>query len=195
VTLPDDLLELRVSELLDTLASDRRVPGGGSAAAVAVALATALVGKVARVSRGQWLGASGAVAQADALRLRAAPLAQADAAAYAAALVALRPGAGPSPRAERVSDALAEAAAIPLRVAEAGADVAELAALTAEKGDPDLRGDALAAALLAAAATEAAARLVEINLATTEADERVGHARELGAQARAAARRVLLLGP
>jgi formiminotetrahydrofolate cyclodeaminase len=193
VASPDDMLELRVSELLEALASERRAPGGGSAAAVAVALAAALVGKAARASRDRWPEASGAVAQADALRLRAGPLAQADAEAYAAALAALRPATASSRAPQRVGDALAEAAAVPLRVAEAGADVAELAALTAEKGDPDLRGEALAAALLAAAATETGARLVEINLATTEADERVGHARELGARARAAARRPLLL--
>jgi methenyltetrahydrofolate cyclohydrolase len=194
VTSPDDLLELRVSELLDSVASDSRAPGGGSAAAVALALAAALVGKAARASRAQWAEAGGAVAQSDALRLRVGPLAQADAEAYTAAVAALRPAAGRSPTTDHVRTALGAAAAVPLTIAEGGADVAELAAHTAANCDPDLRGDAIAAALLATAATEAAARLVEINLLTTETDERVGRARELGARARAATRGALGLG-
>ena len=66
--------------------------------------------------------------------------------------------------------ALLQAAEVPLRIAEAAADVAELAALAAAEGAPHLRPDATAAAALAEAATRAAAHLVEINLAIVPGD-------------------------
>jgi formiminotetrahydrofolate cyclodeaminase len=150
-----------------------------------------------RLSREHWPHAQGASAQAEALRRRVAVLAKADAEVYARAVEALRdrtegaPGSGD----EALGEALAAAAAIPLQIAQAGADTCELAADAAENCEPDLRGDAVAAALFAEAATRAAARLVEINLATTEADARVGHARELVARSRTATERALAVNP
>ena len=87
--------------------------------------------------------------------------------------------------------ALLQAAEVPLRIAEAAADVAELAALAAAEGSPHLRPDATAAAALAEAATRAAAHLVEINLATVPGDRHSergrapGRSRRRGARARA----------
>ena len=65
-------------------------------------------------------------------------------------------------------------------------EVAELAADLACRGRRSLEGDATAGALLAEAATRAAARLVELNLAGQPGDARVGAAREHAARARAA---------
>jgi formiminotetrahydrofolate cyclodeaminase len=62
---------------------------------------------------------------------------------------------------------------VPLRVAEAGAGVAALAALLAAGGNPNTRGDALTAGLLAAAGTRASCALVRINLAAAAGDERL----------------------
>ena len=57
-------------ELLIQVASDRRTPAAGSAAAAAAELATALVVKSARRSREVWPEAGGAIAQANALAIR-----------------------------------------------------------------------------------------------------------------------------
>jgi formiminotetrahydrofolate cyclodeaminase len=169
---------LRIDTLLDALAAEEPAPGGGSAAAIVGAMAAALCAKVARFS-----GDGGAVAQAEALRRRLTTLAAEDAAAFAAALTELR---------ERRDDfdlgrALALAADVPLRIAEAAADVAELGASLAERGKADLQPDARAASVLAAAAARASALLVEANLGAAPGDERVGRARGLADGAEAAA--------
>ena len=68
---------------------------------------------------------------------------------------------------------LSRAAEIPLVIAEAGADVACLAAEAADRGAPDRRGDAICAALIAEASARAAANLVAVNLTVTPDDERM----------------------
>jgi formiminotetrahydrofolate cyclodeaminase len=73
-------------------------------------------------------------------------------------------------------------------IAEAGADAASLAAIAAERGTLDRRGDAVAAAILADAGARAAAHLVTVNLIVTPDDERVQRARALAEVASAAAR-------
>jgi methenyltetrahydrofolate cyclohydrolase len=182
---------------VDGVAAETPAPGGGSVAAVVVTLAAALAAMVARFSREQWDGAAGAVAQAEALRTRATPLAQEDADAYEAVLAALRmpKELEPEVRNALIGETLSRAADVPLRIAEAAADVAELSAMIAEQGNPNLRGDAAAAALLSEAAARVAANLVEINLATTEDDERIGRARQRVVTAAAAAQRATAAGP
>jgi formiminotetrahydrofolate cyclodeaminase len=98
------------------------------------------------------------------LRARALELAEVELHAYKPVLEALRLPRDDPGRADRVSAALAAASASPLEVARIGAEVAELAADLARAGNPNLVGDAIAAALLAEAAVQAAARLVAINL-------------------------------
>jgi len=180
-------LDMPVGEFLDELAAARPAPGGGSAAALALAFAAALCAMTAELSVRQLAQASGLAAEARALLHRAAPLAQADADAYGGVLAALRtPG---RQRAEQLSTALAQASEVPLEVAELGDRVATLAANIAGQGNPAVRGDALAAAGLAAAAARTAAALVQINLAgmpddprPAQAAERAAHAARLAAQ-------------
>ena len=179
-------LKKSVDEFLDELASEAPVPGGGSAAGIAVAMGAALVGMAARVSD-DWPEAAGVRVQADKLRRRVAPLAQQDARAYADVLEARRGEAGD----EKLGKALTRAAALPLQIAEAAADVAVLGAVVAEHGSADARADAAAGAVLAEAGARAAAKLVEINLATLEEDEWLARAREFAAAASAAAERAL----
>jgi formiminotetrahydrofolate cyclodeaminase len=144
-------------------------------------MAAAVTERAAALSQEQWAEAGGAAAEARALRGRVAPLAQADARAYEEARRALASARGDS--AEKtdldLGKALDFAASVPLAIAEAGAEVASLAAFVSDKGDPDVQGDANAAALLADAGTRAAAKLVEINLATRAEDPRRARAREL----------------
>ena len=98
------------------------------------------------------------------------------------------PGTASRQREERVSAALARACEVPLEVAELGDRVAALAADITDRGNPAVRGDALAAAQLAAAAAQAAAALVQINLAGTPDDPVPAPAAQLAAQAARAAR-------
>ena len=178
-------LDMRVGEFLDELAAARPAPGGGSAAALAVALAAALCAMTAELSARQLAQASQLAAQARGLLRRAAPLAQADADAYADVLIALRaPGhTDVRQREEQVSAALARASEVPLEVAELGDRVAALAADVADRGNPAVRGDALAAAQLAAAAARTAAALVQINLTGMPEDPRPAQAAQWAADA------------
>ena len=195
---PLDSSSAQLRPLLDAIAAETPAPGGGSVAAFVTEMSAALAAMAARFSREQWDGASGAVAQAEALRKRAAPLAQEDADAYEAVLTTMRM---PTESVEAeirnalIGETLSRAADVPLRIAETATDVAELGASIAEEGNPNLRGDAAAAALLAEAAARVAANLVEINLATTTDDERIGRARELAAAATAAAKRATAADP
>ena len=156
-------------ELAGAISSGEAVPGSGWVAGVSAALAASLVAKSATRSEG-WTGAEGARAQALELRDRLLALAGQDARAYERALTALER------RDSHLARALATAAEAPLAIAETAADVALLAAEAAERADGSARADASAAASLAAGAARAAARLVEVNLATAPEDERVARA-------------------
>ena|SRR5437764_1436126 len=188
-----DLLDAPVSDLLETLADEGSAPGGGSAAALVVAMSAGIVTKVARASKDHWPEAGGVIGQAEAFRARVAPLAQLDADVYAEALNVLRRREELEERYrdQQLRSALERAAEIPLKIAEAGSDLACLAALLVENGNPEVRADSAAAALLAEGGTRAAAMLVETNLGATEDDPRVRHARSLVAVAAEASARAL----
>jgi len=64
----------------------------------------------------------------------------------------------------RTREALHEAAVVPLEIAEIGARIAAMAVQVAEAGNPNLRGDAMTGAVLAAASARSAAALVDINV-------------------------------
>ena len=171
-------------ELLDTIAAETPAPGGGSVAAFVTEMAASLAAMAARFAH-DWDGATGAVAQAETLRHRAAPLATADAVAYENVLTAMRM---PTDLEVEVRDALigetlSRAADVPLAIAVTAADVASLAAEIAASGNPNLRGDAAAASVLAASAARVAANLVEINLEDKPEDERVARARTAATRA------------
>ena len=174
---PVGYLEQPLERFLDLTASDEPAPGGGAAAAVSVSLAAALSDMAARLSTDQLSDAGELLERVEALRERAAPLVQADAAAYGRVIEAQRADGD-------VQAALSAAADVPLEVAEVGAEVAGIAARLAEDGNPNLRGDALAAVLLAEAGTRAAGALVEINLEAAKIeDDRLVWADELADRA------------
>jgi formiminotetrahydrofolate cyclodeaminase len=183
------LLDLPLRELLDEVAAGGRTPGGGSVAALVTAAAAGLLAKVARSSGDGWPEAPGIAAQAEALRDRAAPLAQTDADEYEAALRAQgddrqKPG---ERRDFALGRAFARAAEPPLEIAAVAADVSRLSVTVVGRGEPALRADAVAAGLLAAAAAASAAELVAVNLTASETDERVLRARRLADEAAEAA--------
>jgi methenyltetrahydrofolate cyclohydrolase len=183
------LLDLRLREFLDEIAAEGRTPGGGSAAALVTAIAAGLLAKVARGSGETWPEAAGIAAQAECLRDRVTPLAQADAEHYEAAL---RARAETSDEQDERRDfalgqAYAKAAEPPLQIVRAANDVAQLAIAVAEGGNPALRADAVTAGLLAAAAASAAAELVAVNLTASASDPRVLEAAKLAEEAARAA--------
>ena len=183
------LLDLRLQEFLDEVASERRTPGGGSVAAVVTAAAAGLLAKVARASAGEWAGAAGIVAQAESLQERIAPLAELAAQEYEAALRAhAETGEETGERRDfALGRAYARAAEPPLRIVEAATDVAQLSVAIVRNGNPGLRADAAAAGALAAAAARAAAELVAVNLTASKDDPRVLRARMLAGEAARAA--------
>jgi formiminotetrahydrofolate cyclodeaminase len=145
-------LDQPVRGFLDDLAARTAAPGGGGAAAVTGALAAGLVAMSARFSVGRLPGAGDLAEAADELRRRAADLVDLDARAYQAVLEL------------RTREAQHGAAVVPLEIAEIGARVAAMAVRVAEAGNPNLRGDAVTGAVLAAASARSAAALVDINV-------------------------------
>jgi len=186
------ILDLSVRELLDRASAEFPTPGAGSVAALTAALAAGLTEMAAR-SSSRWGEAASVCAQAAVLRERLEELAPANDEAYEHALAALnRPTElNSETRNQVIGESLERAAAVPLAITEAASDVADLAAYVAQEGDPRLRPDAAAAALLALGAARAAAHLVEINLGVRQRDERLLQAQRLAADAAAAAARSL----
>ena len=184
--MPDPIAGRSLETLVEELATATSGAGGGVAAASATALAAALVELVARASYEGWDEAPATATQAQALRVRALELADAESAAFADALAALRPAPdGPRPE---LRPALELAANVPLRIAKAAAEVASLAKEAATRGVDDRRADAAAAALLAEGAARAAAHLVEVNLAVQPGDTRSAAARVAATSAGEAAK-------
>jgi methenyltetrahydrofolate cyclohydrolase len=176
---------------LDQLAARTPAPGGGGAAAITAAMAAGLVAMAARFSETRLRDAGDLAERADELRRRAADLAEEDARAYAAVLEARRGSWDDAQRRERVGEALRGAAVVPLQIAELGAQAAELAVRVTEAGNPNLRGDAVTGALLAAASARSAACLVDINVGLGGLDPGLSRrAAQLAAAARDAAARV-----
>jgi formiminotetrahydrofolate cyclodeaminase len=154
--------------------------GGGPLAALVTASAAELLARIARASKDEWAEGAGVAAQAESLRDRVTPLAELATQAYDQAI-------GAAGGDYEFGRAYARAAEPPLLIAEAAADVTELAALVAQHADPALRADAVAAGLVAAGCARAAAELVAVNLTVSANDERVRRAELLAEGAARAA--------
>lgn len=135
-----------------------------------VATAAALLEKCARLSARRWSGSAAALEEAHALRLHSEELVEHDVHAYLGFVEAVRSS-------QDLEDAQARTVEVPLEIARAAVKVGLLAEKLAAHGNPKLRADAVVAAILASAAAESAAFLVEINLGP------VGDARSVEAQA------------
>jgi formiminotetrahydrofolate cyclodeaminase len=168
-------LDIGLKEFLDAVPARTPAPGGGAVAAIAGSLAAGLTAMAARFAPDEWERRAEVVGRAEELRARIEPLADADAEAYGAFM------------AERTDENVERIVAIPYELTEAAAEIAELAALVATEGNPNVTGDAAAGADLAAAAASVGARLVRINAAS--ADVRVAESAALAERAAAAARK------
>lgn len=180
--------ERTVSTLLGLVASRDPAPGGGAVAGVSTALAAALAGMAARSSDAELdAEATAMAARADELRGEAVRLAQDDVDAYREFLARSREGGDDDRRLE----ALSCATDVPLAIAETAAEVAELAGLIVDQGNPRLRGDAIAGLVIAEAATRAAATLVGLNARYGGfEDDRPGEAERLASRAATARARI-----
>lgn len=163
------------TRFLDALASAEPTPGGGSAAAMAGAIAAGLASMVCQLTRGQRrfsgveadieriLGAS------EDLRAGLTELAEEDMAAYGRFAEAQHlPRATEDQRRERTAkmqEALRECTLVPLRIASSCRELLWLCPELVEKGNPAAVTDAGVAALLAEAALRGAALQVLVNLA------------------------------
>lgn len=163
---------------LAAVASPDPVPGGGSVAAYAGALAAALTRMVAGLTVGKKkyaaVEAEIATVQASAkvLAEKLENLVTSDAAAYAMVSAAYRmpktTDAESEARKRAVADALVAASEVPLETARACADVADLALIVATKGNSNAITDAGVAALLAEAGCKGAAYNVRVNVSSLE---------------------------
>ena len=167
-------LDAGLKEFLDAVPARTPAPGGGAVAAIAASLAAGLTAMAARFAPDEWGRRAEVVGRAEELRARVESLADADAEAYGAFMAA------------RTDENVERIITIPFELAEIAAEIAELAALVAAEGNPNVTGDAAAGADLAAAVASVGARLVRIN--ASPGDERVEESRALAESAAKAAR-------
>jgi glutamate formiminotransferase/formiminotetrahydrofolate cyclodeaminase len=181
----DQVLELRLKQppltgavtlgsFMDAVAGPTPTPGGGTVAAVAGAIATALATMVANLTIGKKKYAASEEAlralKVDAERLRTSllALARTDSDAFEAVLKARRlPQGTPAELAERdkaLGAAELQAARVPLATAEACLEVLGLAGTAARLGNVNAVTDAGVAGWLARAGAEGALLNVQINL-------------------------------
>lgn len=156
----DSLGTVPLGKLAAALAARGPGPAAGSTAAATTALAAGLAGKVALGAARTDPAANDLAHELQALRTRALALADDDVAAYAGFLAARRSPGGAAGATEAIVQ-------VPLDVLAAACRVTEIAAALAEHGPDALTGDAVTAALLAAASAEAASTLVGTNIADT----------------------------
>jgi glutamate formiminotransferase/formiminotetrahydrofolate cyclodeaminase len=167
-----------VSAFVASVASSEPVPGGGSVAAHAGALAAALAQMVAGLTTGKKKYAAvedemrDVATKAAKLCAKLTSLVQSDADAYAAVASAYKLAKEPADAAARrtasIQDALLGAAKIPLETCRACRDVAELAQIVASKGNTNAITDAGVCALLAEAGCRGASYNVRINVVSLD---------------------------
>ena len=170
------LLSLKTTDLLDRFASSDPTPGGGSAAALAGALAAALVEMVAGLPKTRTgapeerekLNAAKASAGKAGARLR--QLVDLDTDAYNAVTAAYKlPKASEEEKAARsaaIAKAMRQATEVPLETCERAAEVLRAAAQALAHGNPNAASDARTAIALCRAALDAGAENVRTNLSS-----------------------------
>jgi glutamate formiminotransferase / formiminotetrahydrofolate cyclodeaminase len=157
---------------LEELAGANPVPGGGSAAALAGALAGALVAMVARLTIGRKAYAAvderarTILGEADVLRGELRRLVDDDAAAYTRVSAAYKVPKDDPARGAAIDAALLGAAVTPLDVARRAARLGELAREIGTIGNKNARSDAKVAEELARTAVTGAVENVRVNVAS-----------------------------
>ena len=170
----DRLVERTVRAFTDDLASDRPVPGGGSAAAYAGAMGAALAAMVGRISarKDESEQLRTFVDEMDNLRADFLRLVDDDSAAYARVAEAMKlprkTDEEKSARTERMQAALLAAARVPLDIAKTSRRLLDACERGTATATPATVSDIGVGALMGEAALRGAALNVMINLASVK---------------------------
>ena len=176
------LIDKKVSNFLDELASNSPTPGGGSVAALAGALGAALISMVGNLTVGKKKyedveeDIKKIVSSSEKLRYELSQLIEEDVKAFNNFMATYKMPKETEDekrmRTEKIQEALIEAAKVPLKTAYKCLDIMILSREVAEKGNVNLISDVGVAVLMAEAALESAILNVKINLRMIK-DEKV----------------------
>jgi len=168
------LIDKKVSNFLNELASNSPTPGGGSVAALAGALGAALISMVGNLTVGKKKyedveeDIKKILSSSEKLRYELSQLIEDDVKVFNNFMATYKmPKETENEkkiRTEKMQEALIKAAKVPLRVAYKCLDILSLSKEVAEKGNINVVSDAGVAALMAEAALESAILNVKINL-------------------------------
>ena len=168
------LIDKKVSNFLEELASNSPTPGGGSVAALAGALGAALISMVGNLTVGKKKyedveeDIKKIISSSEKLRYELSQLIEEDVKVFnnfmATYKIPKETEDEKKIRTEKIQEALIEAARVPLKVAYKCVDILSLTKEVAEKGNINVVSDAGVAALMAEAALKSAILNVKINL-------------------------------
>lgn len=182
-----DLADLTFAQLTQSVASASPTPGAGPSLACTCAIAAALVEMVTAVILKKEPPDPAAIQanhdRAGALRSQALALADEDVRAYANVIAEQRRRGEPG-HAQRLRQALHDAADPIVAIVDVAAELTTLAADAGEQARGGIRGEALTAMTLAAAIAQAGVPLIELNLGGERDDPRLGRARQAALAAR-----------
>jgi len=176
------LIDKKISNFLDELASNSPTPGGGSVAALAGALGVALISMVGNLTVGKKKyedveeDIKKIISSSEKLRYEFSQLIEEDVKVFNNFMATYKMPKETEDekkvRAENIQESLIEAAKVPVRVAYKCLDIMILSQEAAEKGNINVVSDAGVAVLMAEAALESAILNVKINLKMIK-DEKV----------------------
>lgn len=168
------LIDKKVSNFLNELASNSPTPGGGSVAALAGALGAALISMVGNLTVGKKKyedveeEIKRILSSSEKLRYELSQLIEDDVKVFNNFMATYKMPKETEDekkvRTEKIQEALIEAAKVPLKVAYKCLDIMILSQEVAEKGNVNVVSDAGVAVLMAEAALESAILNVKINL-------------------------------
>ena len=167
-------LDKPLQTYLDELASSQPTPGGGSAAALSGAMGAGLASMVARLTLGKdayasvWQEIEAVSQHTERLRVRFQQLMQEDIEAYGRLSTTFKlPRTTPEEKAARtdaIQKQLANAALVPLEIAECSAELIQYCLRIAEIGNANVLSDIATAAALTSSAGSGASWMVRTNL-------------------------------